>query len=553
MPKKSTAASLMSPAKTVKPTTDKSAVKARMKALKAAPAVKVAPVCQNANGKASHVMVSAYAGTGKTTTLIEALNVLLGNGSKLIPSDQQKAVWDAICLEKPSSVRFVAFNKSIASELQRRVPQGVEAATLHSFGCKIIRADQRFKGHKVNEWKTVNSLERITGIEYKKMFEAKIPVMVVRNLVSLAKLGLVDMNNPAINDELEAIVEHHQMDVPGNIQTVFGYVVACLKDAIVCHGKSGTMTEIDFDDMIWLPIAMDLHIQKVDLLLIDERQDTNACQQELAYRMAHRLVCVGDNKQAIYGFAGADAYAYQSLITRLGATERGVIELPLTVTRRCGRRIVEEAQRFVPDFEAHESNSEGEICQIKMEKFPETVVDADMVLCRVNAPLVSQCFRLLKAGRKARIQGRDIGKNLIDLIKRFKASNLDEVIEKLAAWHQKEEEKQLKKKFVSESAMIALQDKFDCIMTFVDNSETVDGLINKIESVFSDNGPGVLFSSIHKAKGLEADTVFILHPELINHPMSKTDWAREQDNNCYYIAITRAIHKLVYIQTPPKN
>lgn len=41
------------------------------------------------------------------------------------------------------------------------------------------------------------------------------------------------------------------------------------------------------------------------------------------------------------------------------ASKRGCAILPLTVTRRCGKAIVKEANKIVPDFKAHESNPEG--------------------------------------------------------------------------------------------------------------------------------------------------------------------------------------------------
>jgi superfamily I DNA/RNA helicase len=38
------------------------------------------------------------------------------------------------------------------------------------------------------------------------------------------------------------------------------------------------MTEIDFDDMLYLPLVLSLPIPKYDLVLTDESQDFNLCQ-----------------------------------------------------------------------------------------------------------------------------------------------------------------------------------------------------------------------------------------------------------------------------------
>ena len=80
---------------------------------------------------------------------------------------------------------------------------------------------------------------------------------------------------------------------------------------------------------------------------------------------------------------------------------------------------------------------------------------------------------------------------------------------------------------------------------------TVQEVINKIQTVFTDDkeSPGVKFSSIHKAKGLEADRVFALMPEGAGcpHPLAKSKWAKEQESNLLYVMITRARHELVYV------
>jgi superfamily I DNA/RNA helicase len=58
---------------------------------------------------------------------------------------------------------------------------------------------------------------------------------------------------------------------------------------------------------------------------------------------------------------------------------------------------------------------------------------------------------------------------------------------------------------------------------------------------------GTLLSSIHRAKGLEAKRVFILRSDLLPHPMAKSEWAKGQEKNLSYVAKTRAIETLVYV------
>jgi len=51
----------------------------------------------------------------------------------------------------------------------------------------------------------------------------------------------------------------------------------------------------------------------------------------------------------------------------------------------------------------------------------------------------------------------------------------------------------------------------------------------------------VLLSTIHRAKGMEADRVFLLEPLLLPHPRATRTWEKEQEENLRYIALTRAL------------
>ena len=79
----------------------------------------------------------------------------------------------------------------------------------------------------------------------------------------------------------------------------------------------------------------------------------------------------------------------------------------------------------------------------------------------------------------------------------------------------------------------------------------MEGAVRKIEDIFTDdkNGSGIKLSSIHKAKGLESDRVFLLQPEGAEcpHPMAKSAWQREAEMCILYVAITRAKKELIYV------
>ena len=330
------------------------------------------------------------------------------------------------------------------------------------------------------------------------------------------------------------------------------------------------------DNFVYDITVEDCHNFYANGILVHNCQDLNRCQQALAKKAGKRLVLCGDPKQAIYGFAGADAESMPRMIHELGdcqdnparTTEERVKVLPLTVTRRCGKAIVAEANKIVPDFSAHESNPEGKISQAQYptksksagggERPWETTYMAqatagDMVLCRVNAPLVGNCFRFLKHGIKATIQGRDVGAGLASTVKKLCAETDSTVrmVERLDDWLHKEQAKENAKRNPSEVKLISLRDRVDCLYAFAEGATTVKEVLVKIASVFTDdkNTPGIKLSSIHKSKGLEARRVFLLQPEgaTCPHPMAKSAWQRDSEQNLLYVAVTRAIEELTFV------
>lgn len=542
----------------------------------------------NRPDSAPHVVVVARAGTGKTTTLVEGIKKVTGKSVTIVPSPQQTAVWEVMKQSKGGthSICFVAFNKSIATELQERVPDGCNAMTMHSLGFKAVT--RAFGKVRVNSYRVQDIISELLERDIRELRKRKMEVLnATEKLVGLCKMNLVgtDTNDHAgdwadgegFAGELSTLASYYDVDLNGNAAEVFDLVpkvLECCKDV----QRDGC---IDFSDMIWIPVALELSVYKYDLLLVDEAQDLSRCQQELAMKAGRRLILCGDPKQAIYGFAGADSESMSRMTDLLGATDRGVVTLPLTVTRRCGKAIVAEAQKIVPDFEAFESNGEGLVsraeykgdlrpcenesntpcrqrmdticpaCEANARLYTSQVQDGDMCLCRVNAPLVSQCFRFLKAGRKANIQGLDVGQGLIGTIKKFKVTTVVDIVDKLSEWRHHEVSKEQRKRNPNDSRLIAIEDRYDCLMCFAEDVTTVDEVTKKIESVFTDdrNNPGIKLSSIHKAKGLEAKRVFLLEPEgaTVPHPMAKSKWQREQEFNLRYVGITRAIEELVYV------
>ena len=453
------------------------------------------------------LVVEAVAGSGKTTTGVKMLG--------LVPLDQH--------------VLFVAFNKHIAKELAKRAPKHVRVSTYHSLGFKAVR--QAFGNVKVDEKK----VDRILEQYFDKYTQGHL-FKPVKQLVSLVKANLTGTSL----EELVNLTYYYGIELNESEAEIFQAVQYVM-------GKVVALTNvIDFDDMCYFPVHFKLMMDKYDFIFIDEAQDTNKVQIALAMACVKpntRIVACGDRYQSLYGFRGADVDAIPNLIEALKAET-----LPLSITYRNPKVVVAMVNERFPHIPLEAANGalDGEITDLIYGDAIMKMASGDMILCRNNAPLVKPAFALIRNGVKAVIRGRDIGKGLISLIAKMNAQDTSELFVKLSQYENMEVAKLLlaEKNAQAES----LQDKIDTIYAIAEGCKYVFEVERKIEDVFSDEVEGVVFSTVHKAKGLEADNVFILKPDLMPSRHAKMSWELQQEENIMYVAYTRALKKLVFVR-----
>jgi DNA helicase-2/ATP-dependent DNA helicase PcrA len=295
--------------------------------------------------------------------------------------------------------------------------------------------------------------------------------------------------------------------------------------------------------MICFPYLFNLSCKKYDFIFVDEAQDLNSAQTDLILRSIKpngRIIAVGDTAQAIYGFRGADTESILKLTKLLDATT-----LPLSISYRCPKSHIRLAQQYVPAIEAAPGAKEGKVINLSEDDLYKYIKPGDLAICRNNAPLVKPCLSLLKRGIKATIKGRDIGKNLATLVKNFRARTIPELKQLIDKWEDNEIERASKK---NQNPQL-IEDKADCLYSFIANSgaKTPAQLIEYIKAIFSDDKAEIVFSSIHKAKGLESKNVFFLQPSLIPSKYAEQEWELIQEHNLYYVAITRAKESLYMV------
>lgn len=475
----------------------------------------------------SNLIIEACAGSGKTTTILECLKLVKG------------------------STLFLAFNKAIAEELQSKVPSHVTCKTLSAQGYALLRESTGMR-FTVDGYKIKNIMDSYIPLQFHKTLRGEAYDAVktarasVEKMVDLIKGTLIDYTNV---EAVMGLADYYGVEI---LPAYLPYIKYVVEESNRIAENRGC---IDFNDMVYLPVIRKYTPRtSIETIFVDETQDLNRSQVELLLKLVSkngRIICVGDSKQSIYGFRGADVNAMASVKEILNA-----VELPLSVCYRCPSSHIALAKSIVPQIEAREGAPEGEVLNIDEKNFFDTLIGEDasktLVLSRTNSSLVSYALKLIAGGQKATIKGRDIGAGLISLVKKFKkAETISDLQNYLDGWRIKEIENLTRRKH--DGAIQGIEDKYECLYNVMDNCETIADVIKKLEGLFSKENEvvaGWTFSSVHRAKGLQAETVYILNPEKL--PLrwkGQQLWEVEQEQNIRYVALTRSKNKLIFVNS----
>jgi len=493
-----------------------------------------------------HIIIDAGPGTGKTTTMVAGLNIMQGKKPEWYETatDEQRAIWEQLD-GVYHSIGFQAFNKSIATELQAKVPSDVAAKTFHAFGYAVLREHGysfKMSGDNVKFIvKDQMGYDKNDSMRREDFDQS----VIISKLVSLCKNNLVEPTT----DNLNELAKYNNIETNGEMKAIQKMCELVINK---CRRvQPGEFAWIDFDDMIWLPITLDLDFSgcQYDLLICDESQDLNPVQHELVLRSGVRLICVGDPRQAIYGFRGADAKSMTTLKGILEQTHRGVEVLPLMTSFRLPKSGVRNVNGYAAELKALPDAIEGEILEQYIDEVAPSL--GDLIVSRINANIFSLAFMLLKKRVPVRIQGREFGNALIKIIKDKcdPKDSIDAARNAIQEYDVKERTR-LSKKTFADRLVDAHAEKISCLYSLTSGCETVKEMIETIETLFSEDlkrDQVVLLSTVHRAKGLEADTVYFLEPQLVPHPMAKLDHEKVQEFNLKFVAETRHKKTLVYV------
>lgn len=197
-------------------------------------------------------------------------------------------------------------------------------------------------------------------------------------------------------------------------------------------------------------------------------------------------------------------------------------------------------------IEPHPDAPEGSVKSLRdfqASDFPATAA----VLCRNTAPLITFAFDLLRRNVACHVVGRDIQIGLDRIIDKCdKGGSMNEFHRQLTA-HRDAEVQKLIRKGKKEIAA-NYEDKCQALLVVAARCDSVPLIKDKLKQLFA-SGDGVTLSTIHKSKGLEWETVFLLDWHLLPSKYAEADWEIQQERNLQYVATTRAKLNLRFITT----
>jgi len=452
----------------------------------------------------ANLIISARAGAAKTTTLILI--------SEALPH---------------TDILAIAFNKKIADELQQRLPDNADAATMNALG---HRAWKSFLGKhlKVDGRKNYFLLREI--IQELPTDEREICFTDFSDLLESVRTAkqegympgkLHPSARPLISDEsFFELLDF--IPLPVHIEVVNEFMRRNFERAM--------QGQIDFDDQIYCSALMPCSFPSPSLTLIDEAQDLSHINHVLLRKIVKRkrLIAVGDECQAIYGFRGASDNSMSEL-----RDAHDMQELSLTICFRSSQAVVENARWRAPDMQFREGAPAGEVRRIQFWSSND-IADGDAIICRNNAPLFSMAIALIKAGRNPELSSGDIVAQIEKVMKKLGPASRTRD-EALLALESHMEELRKKKKHKAR-----LDDLEDCIKVLLRQGETLGQALAFFQAILARAGRIKLLTG-HKSKGLEFDRVWFLDRHLLSD--------EGQDRNVKYVIETRARESLFYVDS----
>ena len=478
------------------------------------PSVYQQSIYKEYNSSNKNLFIEAGPGSGKTTTILELLNQTQFYKKKLL----------------------VAFNKSIADEIRTKVNGTADVFTIHSISYRQLlkRLDTRFNLKELKSFILGKKFYHQYLKEYKDEKKQNAFLFKSAKLIDLYRLNLTDTTL----EEFMRLNDEYGADLT---ETEVKRVLIFADYLEEYNEKREKGFIIDFTDQLWLTKKFVKNFPKYDVVFIDEIQDLNPLQKYIVDKFisnSGRFVAVGDSRQAIYSFMGSNLDSLNSI-----KNTPGTVSLPLSVSYRCSRRIVDYANLIFPGLEAQKNSKEGEV---RLGKFTE-ISPGDFVICRNNLPLIDAYIDLVGKKLRTKILGKDLGESLIRLLDSINTiQDLDIIL-------RRKEDELLSigvKTPKSTKNYQSLLEKCDILKSIHSRYLDFKSMRNTLSEMFTEtyDSSDIVLMTGHKSKGLENERVFFLYPELIPSKYAVSELDMYQEKCLEYVIVTRAKKSLIFVQ-----
>ena len=443
-----------------------------------------------------NLMIRARAGTGKTTML------------EMIDAAQ-----------KSTPTLLICFNKSIATEAERRMRASTTVRTFNGLGHRIW-SDYCSRRLTLNKNKIRDIFKAIVDdapkSDRKHMWSLYDQTTAAVNMAR--SVGYIPSNHAKSAKSICTFADvERRMD-----ETLLPGVHILTDDILIESIRQAYEGSIDFTDQAYMPALFGGNYPSFPLVMIDEYQDLSPVNRAMVAKLCRhsRQIGVGDEAQSIYEFRGADTNAMPDAVSQFD-----MAVLPLSVSFRCPSTITDNVRWRVPDIKS--ARDGGTVTHGSTHD-----VDAgSVVICRYNAPLVHLAMDLLQQGQRVDVAGVDIGARIIRLLNKLGPDTLTQVQTLDAISHWESERESLDSKTATDTA--------ECMRVFARHGRTLAQAIAYAKHIFEATEGEIKFMSGHRSKGLEFDRVYHLDADSIR--------PGGQEDNIRYVIDTRTKDSLTYI------
>ena len=313
------------------------------------------------------LLVLAGAGSGKTRVITQKIAYLVQD-----------------CGFQPRNIAAITFTNKAAKEMQERIGKilspalagDLQISTFHSLGVRILREEAKALGYKPR-FSIFDSADCAGILSEAAGTVDKATVRILQSLISNWKNALItpEAARHLATDEHQKLAAHAYLSYEATLKAY---------------------QAVDFDDLIGLPVKLftehpeiaDKWQNRLRYLLVDEYQDTNACQYQLLKLLTGvraQFTAVGDDDQAIYGWRGADI----DNLRKLPAEFPNLKVIKLEQNYRSTVRILKAANNVIANneklFDKKLWSEHGHGEQISVTTYRDNDAEAEGVVMKLQA------------------------------------------------------------------------------------------------------------------------------------------------------------------------